>query len=663
MEQKKFQLQILGRTLEHLGVQMYKQRNTAIAELVANCWDAGAKKVNIFIPETSSYNQLSSNIIIKDDGYGMDDQEIADAYLVIGRNRRKEDSGISHGRQVMGRKGIGKLAGFGMAKEMNVKTWKNGSGNSLKLDINQLKADNNEAKNVEIPSMPFTPDSSYTPTGTLITLTNLKHKTAIDIDNLHQSLARRFSRSVKNEMEILINDLPLHEINLEVTHSYPDISDYLESTLSDGKTVSYKYQFSQKPISNKELRGFVIYANGKLAQAPDFFFNMEGKVTGQHGTKYITGEIIADFLDLGIDDESDNISTDRQEIDWENETTQPLKIWGENKIKEIFIQWLETRGGEFSNDIFNDPLLHDRISLLDTPSQKQLDKILNILGKSSPDPEKGKELAGTLIRAFEYRHFHDVIDEIEAAAFEEPEKLNELLDKLSEWKTLESRSIYEIIHGRLSIIEKFHQMIVNNAPETASKLSKDNMHDIVAGYPWLLNPEWQILAEEKSISNQLKEWNIETEGNEHAQRYDFIALSNEGRMVIIEIKRAGHPVGLNELQRAEQYQENLRRAHPDIYLLFISGVGFNVSESIKTDWKKSDSKELSDWNTLHTRTKVFYDHYKDILEGNITGRNFKSKEIEVIKTRKILEVGTVHRNPEERRKGLGSQDVDFSEKK
>jgi len=42
-----FHITVLGRTLEHLGTQMYKRRDVAIAELVANCWDAGAENVAI----------------------------------------------------------------------------------------------------------------------------------------------------------------------------------------------------------------------------------------------------------------------------------------------------------------------------------------------------------------------------------------------------------------------------------------------------------------------------------------------------------------------------------------------------------------------------------------------------------------------------------------
>ena len=47
---RQFSIQVLGRTLEHLGTQMYKRRDVAIAELVANAWDAGATHVQITLP-------------------------------------------------------------------------------------------------------------------------------------------------------------------------------------------------------------------------------------------------------------------------------------------------------------------------------------------------------------------------------------------------------------------------------------------------------------------------------------------------------------------------------------------------------------------------------------------------------------------------------------
>jgi len=42
--QQLFEMVILGRMVEHLGSMMYKHRAPSIAELVANCWDAGDRQ-------------------------------------------------------------------------------------------------------------------------------------------------------------------------------------------------------------------------------------------------------------------------------------------------------------------------------------------------------------------------------------------------------------------------------------------------------------------------------------------------------------------------------------------------------------------------------------------------------------------------------------------
>ena len=44
----------------------------SIAELIANSWDAGAKRVDVFIPEAKDYVPENSEIIIQDDGIGFD---------------------------------------------------------------------------------------------------------------------------------------------------------------------------------------------------------------------------------------------------------------------------------------------------------------------------------------------------------------------------------------------------------------------------------------------------------------------------------------------------------------------------------------------------------------------------------------------------------------
>jgi HSP90 family molecular chaperone len=103
-------------TIKHLGLQMYSTLPPVIGELVSNAWDADAKRVEITIP--TDQISISSEIVVQDTGVGMTEDEVKNAYLIVGRDRRKADGKDQTGqkRPIMGRKGIGKFSAFGIAK-------------------------------------------------------------------------------------------------------------------------------------------------------------------------------------------------------------------------------------------------------------------------------------------------------------------------------------------------------------------------------------------------------------------------------------------------------------------------------------------------------------------------------------------------------------------
>jgi hypothetical protein len=655
-----FHMTVLGRTLEHLGVQMYKRRDAALAELVANCWDAGAKEVRINIPDASQYDMLSSNITIIDDGAGMTSTQVESEYLVVGRNRRGAGTGIVQGRAVIGKKGIGKLAGFGVASRINVTTWRDGKTTEFVLDIEKLKLQDAKAEPVLVEGKVTdqVPLWAKSKAGTHVALEQLKHKSALDPEKLKEAFARRFSRKIRGEMAIYVNGDLVGEPALDFDERFPD-DGYASFTLPSGATVKYQYGFTKETIKSPELRGFTIYVRGKTAQAPPFFFNVEGTASGQHGTKYLSGSIEADFLD---EKQEDLISTDRQEIDWESTSVKELLEWGESLTRKALRDCADRKGQEMRDWILKDAVIGQRIEQLDPASRKQVTRFLTILGEAEPDKDRALDLADSLVRAYEYRHFHDVIDALEAIG-DDPDKLNQILTMLREWKVLESRAILEIIKGRLDIVEKFHQLIVNDAPETASKQSRDNMHDLIAGYPWILNPEWQVLAEEKSISKQLQEWNYEDiQPDDHRMRYDFLALTDERRLIVIEIKRANYAVPIEDLQRLERYKERLSKAHKkEIHMVLVHGGTLDVTEGTERTWKDRPDGEIRTWSDIYSRVRNYYQHYRAVLEGNVEDIDFARKEREVSQTRSVLSSGNVRRDPQQRKAGLGPQDFDYSD--
>ena len=117
---KHFRLDFSNRVIEHLGIKLYQNRPTnVVSEFVSNSWDADAGRVAIAVKASKTGG--TPEIIISDDGRGMSRDELIDEFLVIGRNRRESPSETTKGgRLPMGRKGIGKLAGFGIAKTIDI---------------------------------------------------------------------------------------------------------------------------------------------------------------------------------------------------------------------------------------------------------------------------------------------------------------------------------------------------------------------------------------------------------------------------------------------------------------------------------------------------------------------------------------------------------------
>lgn len=79
---------------------------------------------------------------------GMTFRECQERYLNVGYNRRQDDPGArtAGGRPILGRKGIGKFAGFGIASLIEITTTSEATGERTKftLDIDELRGPGDE---------------------------------------------------------------------------------------------------------------------------------------------------------------------------------------------------------------------------------------------------------------------------------------------------------------------------------------------------------------------------------------------------------------------------------------------------------------------------------------------------------------------------------------
>ena len=217
-------MQYAGGMIRHLGLQMYGGAMPAIAELIANSWDADATRVDIAIPFGEPISRRMQ-IEVLDDGVGMSFEEVNDAYLVMGLDRRKEGRGRSASdRLVMGRKGIGKLAGFGIAKIVRVETKKDGHLTIFEMDFDQMTRTDAFSEQYEPELLHDGPDEDDViphSNGTRVTLKELQIQNAINEDRFRLSMSRRFS-ALGAQFAVAINDQELEREEMPLEFRFPE---------------------------------------------------------------------------------------------------------------------------------------------------------------------------------------------------------------------------------------------------------------------------------------------------------------------------------------------------------------------------------------------------------------------------------------------------------
>jgi len=348
-------------TIQHLGIKMYSSLPTAIAELVANAYDACSPDVYIKL-----YNNDEKKIVVEDTGIGMTFEEINSHFLRIGRNRRDEEGKETPCRRIAtGKKGLGKLAFFGIGDTIIITTKKDGKKITFTLDWNDL---------IGTPS-----GEDYKPKhedencgkdehGTKITLRNLKRKTYFSIASLKDGLVKLFNfpdehfkviiyLNEKKEIEI-DNKSKYANIESEFEWKFPDLSREITSEYENKSEIKGKIITTEKPLK-PGMRGITLFANGRMINLPEFF----GSSQSSHFFSYTTGWLDVDFVDNW---DEDVISTNRQSINWETDKTGELKAFIRQCLSKIQQEWREKRKEKRTENIIT-PVIEES----ELPQSKQ----------------------------------------------------------------------------------------------------------------------------------------------------------------------------------------------------------------------------------------------------------------------------------------------------
>jgi len=565
-------LTFAGNIVKHLGVQMYAGRPVpAVAELISNAWDADATEVDVRLPlgEAWAPADATQSIVVSDNGTGMTWEMVRDAYLDVGRDRREAErtDRSPGGRLLQGRKGVGKLAGFGIADVMEVQTVHEKPDPEVgevvliwfRLSLVDLKKVRREPAPVDVVyagPVSTAPAGARTGKGTTVTLRQLHQRRAQNADRFHHSMAQRFLL-IGPRFRVLINGEDLREEEVQLQWRWPD-GGWATDEVEGCGPVQYWIGFTAQPRKQNEgeLSGILIYTRDKISQEATFF-DISGGVTGQHGLRYLVGMVRVEWLDAGIDS-PDLIATHRGSIAWESPQGAALQAWGQGLIRKYLAEWARRRAKLRERQVTElRPQLKARIEAL-APSYRQVAvRFVDKFKSVEMEPEEFEAILSWFLDALENATLRSILQRLRETDITDLEQLDELLSKM-EVRT--AVTLLQIIDSNLAAIETLEKMHREDAKERGviSKHLESN--------PWLIDTTWMLSKAEGRVATWIqKEFGLEPRGDRgDDDRADFFCVAVGGTLHIVEIKRGGHVANAQDILQADKYRAYVERRFAEL---------------------------------------------------------------------------------------------------
>ena len=567
-----YSMRISRLTVDKLGVKLYDKVSAVIAELIANAYDADATKVTVHAPmgqflATRAGGTIADkgfDIQVVDNGSGMTPQQVQDFFLVVGAERRNDPDRGSvssrFSRKVMGRKGVGKLAPFGICKTIEVISAggdlipADGGDSSragyltshIVLDYDGIVALGNEPDERYKPPIGARDHSLAEVSGTQIILRNFNYRKVPDIGILGRQLSQRFGiRSPDWQVQLTdntkcdsrpetvgefrIDTMPNTTISFQPDGSVLGPDGTVEPELSAGfehgdtfHPLSGWMAYSKAPYSDELMAGVRIYCRGKIA-AQTSIFNQRAGFTGEHNIRsYLVGELHADWLD----EDEDLIQTDRRDILWSDELAAEFEVWGRGIVRRI---------GNLSRDPLRKATLELFLETGDVDARihaaypaddyqgirERAGEVARSFGRTiSRSEAEDATVVGELVNLSITLAPHITLDSMMKKAVADVDRpLSVLASFLRTARLAELSSFGRIAEDRIKVVGRLEVL------KDASGTDENDLQQLIADAPWLVNPEWAPVTENRTFSSLRREF----------EKY--------------YLKKTGRPISLSDFQK------------------------------------------------------------------------------------------------------------------
>lgn len=553
-----------ARIILQLGDQLIRSESIALLEIIKNAYDACASKVTIRMKNVD--DPYLGEIIIEDDGYGMNYEIIKDIWLHPGTTNKKkqiEDKKyISPCNRIpLGEKGIGRFGVHKLGEEIELISKKIDSDEAY-LKINWKDFDNDESlEDIPIFLIKRAPE----------VFKNEGHGTKIIIKGLRNKWTRgsireiyRAVNSLNSPFESLNSFKVLFKIDrpdwLTGLLKFDDIKDSslfgAEAILEGNEIKSLKYEFTPW-TTMKELKGRV-HAEKNITMAHRVYDEMMKKKVlkdidisnfhiGQVMVKLLLFDLDTNILSLGVEDKKglkdylklnggirvyrDGVrvydygepGNDWLNLDIERVNLPTARISNNIVIGSISLKRLDSidleektnREGFIENDAYREFLAAVRFTISRIVTQRNIDKdkLRNFYGNS----ERKVPVIDNL----------DILKNKITSLMKDSDFKKELLDTIKEieddYKTISDiyirsasagLSLSIVIHEIEKILAELMKVVEDSKPSDKVKSLTHHLGKLIDGYSGLIKRRSQKESDLKQIVTDSL-WNIEYRLNAH----------------------------------------------------------------------------------------------------------------------------------------------------
>jgi len=548
---------VAPRMLDHFGIAMYNTIPKAIAELCANAYDADAGVVRVTYEDDF--------ISIVDNGVGMTAQQVDDDYLYLGRDRRDSegDEGAldktASGRAVIGNKGIGKLAGFGIAETMTLRTWRDGAQTEIRINRSDLDSVS-DLSDLDLKAK--TTATRRVRSGTEVRLTDFIEGTPpIDTEKLRGYLARHLP--VQPSWMVRLNG---RECTPEAIPGERHLID--DNIEGFGRVRGYYVVASDR---RGLTPGMSVRVRGRVVAEPSLF-GISQQAHGFFNIVRIVGELAPDFIDpvgkLQTRREQFVINTARSGFNPEDPAVQALEAYARAKLQTIAAGLAAERSNERRKEALRrNPEFEARLKSLGPEIYEKLDKALEeLIAKLSrnEDDDTVDEVVDLIIRYYESDTLRIILETVKDAAPEEVARLSQLLARYGAAHIAE---VAHILHTQIEVIDLLRRKV-------ADKVLEAEIHSVIAKNVWLIRNDLSYWFDNQAFATKLggnlaKAFKLEAKRRPDLACFDDRKLQPQQgksprRLVVIEFKRPGVTVGSAEMQQVMLYKSVFKASLGDI---------------------------------------------------------------------------------------------------